>query len=315
MMNESEVRELILQMRQPCIAMAAVANPRETGSWLGGWPRLPKDVEWPVYRADNGIEVPQHFLAQIDLEEYPVIAGLPSLPGTGQLLVFVEPIFAPFDMDGEAQSHVGKGMRIIHVNTGTEVALREPPEMPDISGVDTVGSWSGETWQDWSQPNTEPRRPVFKRKTVELVEAFSYPYVELAFAYDRLSGVEYPKDTGILVEMLEDRDEFLALQIAQSEDGLAPDPAGVSSNRMPENRHTIFGAPQIKVSSFWDGGALLEGAEPSSSEKWVKLFGFAKDDSIGFSGRGGDGLAVWIKRNALENGDFDHVREWSEYNG
>lgn len=314
-MDESEVREFLLQMRQPCIAMAAVEDQRETGSWLGGWPRLPEEIEWPVYRADNGVEVPLHFLAQIDLEACPVVAGLPPLPRTGQLLVFVEPIFAPFDTDGEAQSHDGKGMRIIHVNTGQEVALREPPSMPDISGVDGVGSWSGETWQDWWTPSAEPRRPVFKRKAVELVEASSYPFVEIAFTYDRQAGVVYPEDSGIAMEMAEDRDEFLTQQIEKLETSLPPEPAGISPDRMPENRHTIFGAPQIEVSQFWDGGALFAAAEPGSSEKWIKLFGFAKDDSIGFSGRGGSGLGVWIKRNALESGNFDHIRGWSEYNG
>lgn len=314
-MDEAEVRDLLLQMRQPCIAMATVADQRETESWLGGWPRLPEDIEWPVYRADNGVEVPLHFLAQIDLDACPVIDGLPPLPRTGQLLVFVEPIFAPYDADGEAQSHFGKGMRIFHVTGDKKVALREPPVMPDISGIEGVGSWSGVTWQAWWEPSVEPRRPVFHKKTVTLVEASSYPHPETAFAYDRRAGVTYPKDTAALVEMLEDRDDFLAFEIARLERATAIELPGVSPERMPESRHTVFGAPQIEMSSFWGDGALFAGAEQGSSEKWVKLFGFAKDDAIGFSGREGSGLGVWVQRNALENGNFDHVRGWPEVNG
>lgn len=59
--------------------------------FLGGWPHLPDDLEWP--RTPRGI--PMHFLAQIDLSALPKGASvdgleimLPQHPGVGTLFVF-----------------------------------------------------------------------------------------------------------------------------------------------------------------------------------------------------------------------------------
>ena len=85
-MNEIEKIEIVMEKyRQPAIMVHRPYPPvglTEINSYLGGRPRLPRDIDWPL--TNNGI--PLHFLAQIDCAELPSTEGL--LPDAGVLYFF-----------------------------------------------------------------------------------------------------------------------------------------------------------------------------------------------------------------------------------
>ena len=79
-------REQIARLARPAILAAA---PRVTpkapmgASRLGGEPDLPPDFPWPQWKGRH-----QSFVAQMDLEELPKIAGREMLPPRGRLYFF-----------------------------------------------------------------------------------------------------------------------------------------------------------------------------------------------------------------------------------
>lgn len=110
-------------------------DPGTPGSWLGGRPTLPLEVDWPW---DDAGVVPLHFLAQIDLRYLPRLEEQPDMPNSGTLFFFCDPIFQQF------LNHGRSGHKVIFVDDDLSGhPLREMPDIPDVRGLPvsrTIGS-------------------------------------------------------------------------------------------------------------------------------------------------------------------------------
>jgi uncharacterized protein YwqG len=83
------VDRLLEAYRKPAIMVHRPYPPPtllKTRSRLGGLPLLPDSIEWPWGRDDDGLDVPLHFLAQIDCAELPRVD--PRIPATGMMFFF-----------------------------------------------------------------------------------------------------------------------------------------------------------------------------------------------------------------------------------
>ncbi|WGW02815.1 DUF1963 domain-containing protein [Tropicibacter oceani] len=78
------------------------------GCFFGGRPNLPAQIAWPHY-GDENLQVPLHFLLQIDLAVLRDVPGLPEFARQGTLFFFVDPVYAP------VFGHDLGGARVIHV--------------------------------------------------------------------------------------------------------------------------------------------------------------------------------------------------------
>lgn len=125
-MNEIEKIEIVMEKyRQPAIMVHRPYPPvglTEINSYLGGRPRLPRDIDWPL--TNNGI--PLHFLAQIDCAELPSTEGL--LPDAGVLY-----FFARIDEEmlwGES-GDPADDCRVLFAPLGTR-GLQPPADLPEV---------------------------------------------------------------------------------------------------------------------------------------------------------------------------------------
>ncbi len=128
--TEEELREIIAETEAPAIGLARVYPPTPTcsataTSFMGGLPRLPDDVDWPVSPSSNR---PRTFLAQLDCSALPRCQSHPWLPESGTIWIFAGPdistYFAQRIVDSEG-SHV-----IYRDIDASTLAERQPPDGP-----------------------------------------------------------------------------------------------------------------------------------------------------------------------------------------
>jgi hypothetical protein len=125
MMNELEKIEIVMEKyRQPAIMVHRPYPPvglAEINSYLGGRPRLPRDIDWPL--TSNG--VPLHFLAQIDCSELPSTEGV--LPDAGVLYFFARIDEEMIWGEGNPQDDC----RVLFAPLGTR-ELQPPVDLPEV---------------------------------------------------------------------------------------------------------------------------------------------------------------------------------------
>ena len=93
--NEAAITAALRANARPA-AMLMRQSPSDTapaGSWLGGLPRMPSDLAWPIYAPSDGRQRSEimNFVAQIDLSDLParVRGGQgAALPSKGVLWIF-----------------------------------------------------------------------------------------------------------------------------------------------------------------------------------------------------------------------------------
>ncbi|MFS8182859.1 DUF1963 domain-containing protein [Pseudovibrio denitrificans] len=128
--SDAELREIIAETEEPAIGMARMFPPdpaKPTTSFMGGLPKLPEDVPWPVAPETNK---PRAFLAQIDCASLPRSQVKPWLPESGTFWIFAGPeLDAYFDFfEGvidTRESHV-----IYRDIDASSLAERRPPNGP-----------------------------------------------------------------------------------------------------------------------------------------------------------------------------------------
>ena len=124
-----EMDDMLFAASRPGLMLSKTRLPNDpgaVGSWLGGQPALPPEIDWPWYAPEGDPLVPMHFVAQIDLAQVPRMKGLPEIPRTGALFFFFDPILAPVRGLGFG------GARVIYVDQ--DVAGHPQREMPEIPG-------------------------------------------------------------------------------------------------------------------------------------------------------------------------------------
>lgn len=131
-----DLERFIAETEQPAIALTRRYPPDPTSSstsYIGGLPRLPEDIPWPVSSATGR---PLCFLAQLDCADLPRPETEMWLPTTGTIWIFVEPTFESyFDNTQEPRrNHVY--YRDVLAST---IAEREPPDGPP---------WWETTWDE-----------------------------------------------------------------------------------------------------------------------------------------------------------------------
>ncbi|WP_298863868.1 DUF1963 domain-containing protein [uncultured Sulfitobacter sp.] len=324
-MQEAAIRSLLEELCQPATMLVPAVGTGASGCWLGGSPYLPDDVAWPMYFHDDAhsqlikkggqIAIPMHFLAQINLSECPRPEGFPQLPASGMIYVFYDPVVAPWARESEAMNYYGEGIAVIYRDVDwTTCAERIAPQMPDLSMFGHLRIQGVETTHPWWDHSLEPQRPYFSKQPVDLLIADSYPDMELATRFDNATDNIPKVNSSEFFEYLEDRSKILSYYIEQRDAEREPKHANLSRDRVPESRHTVFGAPHRQLR--WLRNAVLDARSDSADpEELIKLFGFARDASIGHQFFGYSGLGIWITRGALAGGDFSNVSGWIENNG
>ena len=98
-LSDVEIDGYISQIRKPAAFMMRTKEQTDEGlpgCFFGGKPTLPADIEWPVFNCPiPKIDIPMHFLFQVNLKYVPKSVDFPDFPDTGTLFVFVEPMIAP----------------------------------------------------------------------------------------------------------------------------------------------------------------------------------------------------------------------------
>ncbi len=120
-----DVRERWLELLRPTARLLPASGSDRVVGRLGGLPRLPAEVAWPVWEGRG----PLTFIASVDCAQLPLDALDIRLPTDGTLLFFcfdgqidqgAAPVIA-VDRD------TWPGARVLHLPAGTECAERQPP--------------------------------------------------------------------------------------------------------------------------------------------------------------------------------------------
>lgn len=157
-MTDDEIDAALFRARVPAIAMLRTRHATDAGTpgcWFGGAPGLPPWIPWPVFsHPEIGIEIPMHHLVQINLAYCPRVLGLPPMPRTGTLFVFLDPVCGPCDILGEEPFKSGRGQRVIHVPEDVSGhPPRSGPPMPDLSAISrwyrNRGYWGTSAFTRW----------------------------------------------------------------------------------------------------------------------------------------------------------------------
>lgn len=115
--------DVLREYKRDGLLIAKTAHPEDEGApgcWLGGKPTLPPDLKWP-YVDFEGVRIPLHFMAQINLAEVPDCEW--SFPRVGTLFFFFDPVVAP-------GLSMNMGSQVIHVTD--DVSGCEPRSMPPL---------------------------------------------------------------------------------------------------------------------------------------------------------------------------------------
>jgi hypothetical protein len=180
-MTEDEIEAALARARVPAIAMLRTPQPTDAGTpgcWFGGEPTLPPEIEWPVYtHEESGLDIPMHFLVQMNLAHLPTVPGL--LPGSGTLFVFYDPAVAPISSgilgDEPTPMVLGTGAKVIFSKTDfSECSHRSPPTFPELKALsvyEVSSEYEGTTaFKHWpfvySKVDTFPRSLSLPKRTL-----------------------------------------------------------------------------------------------------------------------------------------------------
>ncbi len=301
-LTDDEIEAWMARRRQPAIAMLHTAKPDDEGTpgcWFGGDPTLPPDVEWPIYKhRQSGLELPHHFLAQINLAYVPQVLGLPPLPKKGTLFVFYEQRLAPigiFDEEATPPLQSGEGARVIFVDHDTSTyPTRRPPPMPDLSVLPEDQQWPYQfettSYQKW---NFE----------FVVVETYPNPMCDNPFP-----SRDLPWGCLSRVNALEAAEQE---QLIKRRFGCTRlEDCGVVEIPL----HYIFGAADTRRMPTKDavGKYAYQRHLRPISEDHIQLFKFACDD-IGKHSLQAKPETFWINRNDLETQNFDDIIVWEDH--
>lgn len=137
-------RTPIEEAAAPCIILRPANRKEQSGSRLGGIPRLPRVTAWP--RSDRG---PLSFVGQLDFHDLSRAGGEAlGLPATGVLSLFYDVEDPPA---GNDPAH-GAGFSVLYVADPHDAIEAEPPdgaipfdEEPLVPGVSTSIPWPGDS--------------------------------------------------------------------------------------------------------------------------------------------------------------------------
>ena len=116
--------ETWIKLLRPGFHLRALADGEEPVGYLGGTPRLPADVEWPVWEGHG----PLDFIAAFDCARVPTEQLDIPLPESGTLLFFY---FDGLGMSSVAYTDpdsVFNGTRVLYLPADAELTARESPE-------------------------------------------------------------------------------------------------------------------------------------------------------------------------------------------
>ena len=255
---------------------------------------MPPEFHWPMYTHDDGIDVPMHFLVQINLGELPVVDGMPVLPRTGTLFVFYDPTVAPYADDGAAMGR-GRGAKVIYSKYDWRLfPARKAPDMPDVSEYDLANAV---TSRNWSRPPStfwgQMRSPSYPKW------AFS---PSIADNYQCL-GEELPPDCiERAVELIKKRSSAREVDCPL-----------LDQNGLMDERHFLFGASQRQFRpDFYPVHSRKDPENRTDPQDYVLLFSFAPDRRISHQFMDGLGVGIWLQKRDLEELHFDRLVVWSE---
>ena len=127
--SKEKLRGIVARERQDAILLKRhwpVGTPSEANSWLGGTPRLPKGISWPVH-PETGLAL--HHLAQIDLGEMPALEGGP-FPDTGMLWFFAD---IDEEMCWRPEPENGQTQVIYHPVSTRDLQMADVPDtLPEL---------------------------------------------------------------------------------------------------------------------------------------------------------------------------------------
>lgn len=254
------------------------------GCWFGGEPTLPSEISWPLYSHSDVLEIPMHFLVQINLAYVPQVLGLPRLPTQGTLFVFYDPALAPaycgFNGDEPSALITGRGAKVIFVDKDVSaVAPRPPPPMPDFfydEDVQIAESYDGTV--------------CYEKWPFNFLVYDTYPSANSAIpfaCFDRLRTLEGERDRALGEHLF------------------------VNYSDIPI--HSIFGASQIQ--NFPNQENLERKSRskyPPLTDDNTMLFRFEADREIGHTTQESIALSFWILNDDLAARNFDLIRVWED---
>ncbi|MFK7838456.1 MAG: DUF1963 domain-containing protein [Sulfitobacter sp.] len=246
------------------------------GCWFGGKPTLPAEIDWPCYEEyERKLQIPMHFLFQLNLAELPRTSKTSALPDSGTLFVFLDPVFAalsPYDCFA-----LGRGISVIHwPEDVSDVRGRSAPVMPDLSDleVDAVTS------HDWAETSAQDRSPEFPQIAFGLSELNTFKGL----------GAHIPFEIkGMLDELWAKEATDIAQQYG----------CEASDLNLPVECHSILGASQRREPPIFQSMPGLE------REDFVLLFSLGPDPALGLDFFDGYGMGIWMPRQDLEEMRFD----------
>lgn len=134
-LTEAEIEKLLAEEAIPAILLRRHWPPQDLApqrSWLGGLPCLPGGVEWPVNQK-TGFAL--HHLAQIDLEEMPVVEAPTGWPQSGTLWFFAD---IDEDMDWDSRPGMAEARVIYHPQSTAGLPMRPAPDtLPQVDHPDS----------------------------------------------------------------------------------------------------------------------------------------------------------------------------------
>ena len=119
-----ENAETWISLLRPGFHLRALADGEEPVGHLGGNPRMPADLEWPVWEGHG----PLDFVASLDCGQVPTDALDIPLPESGTLLFFYFDGLGSSSVAYNDPDSVFNGTRVLYLPADAELAPRPAPE-------------------------------------------------------------------------------------------------------------------------------------------------------------------------------------------
>lgn len=289
-MNHEAFVELFKGKAKPSIAFFRTplwSDEGAPGSWFGGTPTLPQHIEWPTLNPEDlvglNVEIPMHFFAQINLEHLPMFPGMPDMPRTGTLFIFLE-LAVGFSFVLEDLMNSGQCARIIHVHDPVaELPRRSPPPMPDLSGF--PGDYISTHYHGTSEL---PEWPLM----FEIIETLP------SFTSDPRIGGFDPDLVGDCGSQIDD----FELRVRKNLNDMVNDRRFTAKSVEPQR---LFGATKRQTWPKFE--------EPGDDPSDMLLFmALGEDPGLEFGFYDGHSAGIWISRRELAAGRFGGIRVWDE---
>lgn len=283
-----ELSNMLKVVRRPGVLLMKTPysdDPGVPGSWFGGEPTLPPEIEWPVHKvcSEDGqviSEIPMHFLVQINLATLPLPEGVPELPQTGTLFFFFEPIFCNnFGIAPDCG-------RVIYVEEDvSECPTRSMPKIPPLSEL-----------PDWANKYAEKMRKYGRNDLGRGFRRWSFDY----FFFTGYRSGQFRN------RVFRDYVDTLSINISKDIKEMVSDrcdlPGPNAIKDLDYTYHHIFGS---------NGG--FEPEESYETENpWVRLLAVKDDLDLGFRNHT-NWVVFWIKNEDLEARKFENAFTVEEF--